>query len=139
MVIPSLIRRAVDGENPLVVWGDGTPIRDFIHARDVAAGMLIMMDKMPEKPVNLGSGSGVTIKQVAEGVCKCVFGDSSALIWDTTKPSGDSRRLMNIDYARSFGFEPEISIEEGIAETVQWYRENRDIVGRRYNVFLEEK
>lgn len=139
MVIPSLIRRAVDGENPLVVWGDGTPVRDFIHARDVADGMLIMMDKMPEKPVNLGSGTGVTIKEVAESVSKCVFGDSNALVWDTSKPSGDKKRLMNIDYAKSFGFEPEIGIEEGIAETVKWYRENRDIVGKRYNVFHEDK
>jgi len=139
MVIPSLIRRAVDGENPLVVWGDGSPIRDFIHARDVADGMLIVMDKMPEKPVNLGSGTGVTIKEIAESVCKCVFGDPGALVWDTSKPSGDKKRLMDISYANSLGFMPEIKIEDGIRETVNWYRENRGIVGKRYNVFLEDK
>lgn len=138
MVIPSLIRRTVGGENPLVVWGDGSPIRDFIHARDVAAGMLLVMEKMPEKPVNLGSGTGVTIKEIAENVCKCVFGDSTALVWDTSKPSGDEKRLMDISYAKSLGFAPEISIEDGIRETVAWYKENQSVVGKRYNVFLED-
>ncbi len=139
MVIPSLIRRAVDGENPLVVWGDGSPVRDFIHARDVANGMLLMMDKMPEKPVNLGSGMGVTIRQIAENICKCVFGTTDALVWDTSKPSGDKKRLMDISYAKSFGFMPEVTLEAGISETVNWYKKNRDIAGKRYNVFLEDK
>ena len=138
MVIPSLIRRAVDGENPLVIWGDGSPIRDFIHARDVAAGMLLVMEKMPDRPVNLGSGTGITIREIAKTVCRCVFGEETALRWDTSKPSGDKKRLMDISYARSLGFEPEIDITQGIEETVQWYRENREIVGKRYNVFLEE-
>jgi len=138
MVIPSLIRRAVDGENPLVVWGDGSPIRDFIHARDVANGMLLVMEKMPEKPVNLGSGTGITIKQIAENICKCVFGRPDAVVWDTSKPSGDKKRLMDISYAKSLGFMPEIQIEDGIRETVHWYKENRMIVGNRYNVFLED-
>ncbi len=137
MVIPSLIRRAVDGENPLVVWGDGTPVRDFIHARDVAKGMLLVMTKMPEKPVNLGSGIGVTIKEIAENVCKYVHGDEKALVWDTTKPSGDKKRLMDTSYAQSLGFAPEISIEDGIKETIAWYRAHKNIVGKRYNVFTE--
>ena len=138
MVIPSLIRRAVDGENPLVVWGDGTPVRDFIHARDVAKGMLLVMEKMPEKPVNLGSGIGVTIKEIAENVCKYVHGDEKALVWDATKPSGDKKRLMDTSYAQSLGFAPEISIEDGIKETIAWYKAHKDIVNKRYNVFTDK-
>lgn len=138
MVIPSLIRRAVDGENPLVVWGDGTPVRDFIHARDVAKGMLLVMEKMPDNPVNLGSGIGVTIKEIAENVCKYVHGDKKALVWDTSKPSGDSKRLMDTSYAKSLGFVPEISIEEGLKETIAWYKEHKEIVSNRYNVFTEK-
>ena len=135
MVIPSLIRRAVEGENPLKVWGDGSPIRDFINARDVASGMLLVMEKMPEKPVNLGSGEGVSIKEIAEIVCEYVHGNSQAIIWDTSKPSGDKKRLMDISYAKSFGFAPEVSIEEGIKEVVEWYKSNRNIADKRYNVF----
>ena len=138
MVIPSLIRRAVDGENPLVVWGDGTPIRDFIHARDVAKGMLLVMEKMPEKPVNLGSGLGVSIKEIAENVCQYVHGDKNALIWDTSKPSGDKKRIMDTSYAQSLGFKPEISIIDGLKEVIEWYKDNKDIVNKRYNVFTEK-
>lgn len=137
MVIPSLIRRAIEGEKPLVVWGDGTPIRDFIHARDVAKGMLVVMDKMPEKPVNLGSGTGVSIKSIAEAICENIFNSKNDLIWDTNKPSGDKLRLMDISYAKSLGFEPEVSIEDGIKETIEWYRRNKDIADKRYNVFKE--
>lgn len=138
MVIPSLIRRAVDGENPLVVWGDGTPVRDFIHAKDVAKGMLIVMDKMPENPVNLGSGTGVDIKTIAENVCKFASDEGIALRWDKDKPSGDKLRLMDISYAKSLGFNPEICIDEGISTTIDWYKNNKDIVGKRYNVFTHK-
>ena len=138
MVIPSLIRRAVEGEKPLKVWGDGSPIRDFINAKDVAKGMLLVMEKMPKNPVNLGSGTGVSIKEIAEIVCKYVHGNSEDIVWDTSKPSGDKKRLMDISYARSFGFSPEISIEDGIKEVIEWYKNNRDVAEKRYNVFRKE-
>ena len=134
MVVPALIRRACSGENPLVVWGDGTPIRDFIFCRDVARGMMIMMDKMPDKPVNLGSGTGVTIKEIAEYVCRHVD-PSIELTFDTSKPLGDLKRLMDTKRAESYGFKPEITLDEGIRETVEWYRQNHEIADNRFNVF----
>lgn len=137
MVIPSLIRRAVGGENPLVVWGDGTPIRDFIHAYDVAKAMLIVMDKIPSTPVNIGSGEGVTIKRIAEAVCNGIGGGNITLEWDKEKPSGDKCRIMDISYAKSLGISPEIDIEKGIQMTVDWYKENRSIAENRYNVFTQ--
>jgi GDP-L-fucose synthase len=138
MVIPSLIRRALDGENPLIVWGDGSAIRDFIHAKDVARGMLLAMEKAPGVPINLGSGVGVTIKEIVKIIVSNVK-IKPKVVWDTSKPSGDKKRVMDISRARSIGFEPMISIEDGIKETMDWYENNRDIAGKRYNVFTAKR
>jgi GDP-L-fucose synthase len=136
MVVPSLIHRAVSGENPLTVWGDGSPVRDFIHARDVAAGMMRVVELGYNKPVNLGSGVGVTIRQVAETVARLMPG-SCELVWDRTKPTGDAKRLMSTQRAESLGIRPTVSLEEGIRETLEWYRANAAEAGQRYNAFTE--
>jgi len=138
MVIPSLIKRALDGENPLVVWGDGSPVRDFIHADDVAEGMLLALEKGIGKPINLGSGRGVSIKEIVDIIVNNME-KKPKVIWDTSKPTGDKKRLMDISRAKSIGFKPKISIEEGIKGVMKWYMENKDIVNKRYNVFTEKK
>lgn len=138
MVIPSLIQRAMEGENPLTVWGDGSPVRDFIHARDVAAGMILVMEKNPGVPVNLGSGVGVTIREIVEVIASHLE-VKPKVVWDTSKPTGDRKRLMDVSRAQALGFEPRISIEEGIGETMRWYRQNRKTVNERYNIFAERK
>ncbi len=142
MVIPSLIRRAMDGENPLKVWGDGSPIRDFIHSRDVASGMMLAMEKppekSPEKPLNLGSGTGVSIRELVEIIVHYLK-IKPQIVWDSSKPAGDAKRVMDISRAKAIGFQPAVSIEEGIREVMTWYDENREKVGRRYNVFRETK
>jgi len=135
MVIPSLIRRVVEGEKPLSVWGDGSPIRDFIHARDVARGMLLAVEKGISDPINLGSGSGVTIKQVAEMVAKHAPSGKVDIVWDTDKPKGDAKRLMDMTRAASYGFKCEVGIEEGIKETIAWYVGNRGDADKRYIAF----
>lgn len=135
MVVPSLIHRALSGENPLVVWGDGSAIRDFIHARDVARGMMMVVEQGYPEPVNLGSGEGVTIKQVAETLGKLIPG--LRVEWDTTKPSGDKKRLMDMARANSIGFKPQVGIEEGIAETLEWYLAHRSVADQRYNAFTD--
>ncbi|OGT35012.1 MAG: hypothetical protein A3F11_07340 [Gammaproteobacteria bacterium RIFCSPHIGHO2_12_FULL_37_14] len=137
MVIPSLIKRAMDGENPLTVWGDGSPIRDFIHARDVARGMLLAVKNGINEPINLGSGTGVTIKQIAEIIAANIPDQSIDLIWDSSKPKGDAKRLMDMTRANAYGFKPEISIEAGIIETIQWYAQNYSMTDNRYNAFTE--
>jgi GDP-L-fucose synthase len=136
MVIPSLIRRALEGENPLTVWGDGSPIRDFIHAHDVARGMMMMVEQGVNEPVNLGSGEGVTIRQIVDIIAK-LMPEPLEILWDTSKPSGDEIRLMDMTRATSYGFKPEISLEQGIAQTMAWYRENRDSLTMRYNAFTD--
>lgn len=138
MVIPSLIKRAVDGENPLVVWGDGSSVRDFIHATDVARGMLLVMKNIPVHPVNIGSGKGVSIKEIAELIVKNMK-VRPEVVWDISKPSGDKKRLMDVSRAKSIGFEPHISIEEGIKEVIEWYKVNKDVANKRYNIFTQDK
>lgn len=137
MVIPSLIRRALNGENPLTVWGDGSAIRDFIHARDVASGMMLALEHADGRPVNLGSGTGVTIREIVEIIIDNLE-PKPDVVWDTSKPSGDRKRLMDISRARAIGFEPSVSIESGIREVMDWYQLNRDIVDNRYNVFTDK-
>ncbi len=138
MVVPSLIRRAIEGEDPLVVWGDGSSVRDFIYTDDVALGMLLAMEKMAGKPMNLGSGVGVRIKDLVEVIVKNLK-HKPKVIWDTSKPAGDRIRLMDMSRARSLGFKPRVSLEEGIGRTMEWYAQNRDQVIKRYNVFNERQ
>ena len=138
MVIPSLIKRAMDGEDPLTVWGDGSPIRDFIHGSDVAKGMLLLVAKGEERPVNLGSGTGVTIKKIVE-IIAANLDKKPTIVWDSSKPSGDKMRVMDTARAKSIGFTPEMSIEEGIKDTMAWYKANKAAVDKRYNVFTEKK
>lgn len=138
MVIPSLIRRALSGENPFTVWGDGSPVRDFIHADDVARGMMLVMEKGYNKPVNLGSGVGITIRELVEIVVDNLE-TKPKVVWDTSKPAGDKRRVMEMSRARSLGFTPQVSFQTGIKDVMDWYRGNMDAAAKRYNVFTEEK
>ncbi|MGD9726308.1 MAG: NAD-dependent epimerase/dehydratase family protein [Alphaproteobacteria bacterium] len=136
MVIPSLIRRAVDGEDPLVVWGDGSPVRDFVHARDVARGMMIAVEKGIAEPINIGSGEGVTIREVVDLITANLERRPN-VIWDTSKPAGDKKRLMDTKRAEAYGIYPQISLAEGIRETLEWYSTHKADIGLRYNAFTE--
>lgn len=138
MVIPALIRRAVEGERPLTVWGDGSPIRDFIHSHDVARGMLLAVEKGINEPLNLGSGSGVTIKELTEIISRNVPGGPIELVWDSSKPNGDHKRLMDMTRAKSYGFLPQIGIEEGVKETINWYINNQVMTDNRYIAFKDK-
>ncbi|MDZ4786354.1 MAG: NAD-dependent epimerase/dehydratase family protein [bacterium] len=134
MVVPSLIKRVLDGENPLVVWGDGSNIRDIVHARDVANGMMIVVMKGVQEPVNLGCGEGVSVKDVAEVITRNVS-ESPKIEWDISKHTGDKKRIMDISRANSYGWQPQISLEDGIKETMEWYLTNKEMVEKRYNPF----
>ena len=136
MVIPSLIRRAVEGENPLVVWGDGSAVRDFIHAADVARGMLLVMEQAVQEPVNLGSGTGIAIRDLVNLIV-CLLHPAPRVRWDTARPAGDAKRVLDVSRARALGFSPSVSIEEGIREVMAWYRVHGEEASMRYNVFRE--
>jgi len=121
-VIGSLISKAYHSNNDILeVWGDGTPIRDFIYSEDVARGMIHMVENEVTQPVNLGSGTGVTIKEVAETIAEYF---EQEIDYDITKPMGDMKRLMSTKRAESYGFKPEVNLKEGIIRTIKWYEEN---------------
>ncbi len=136
MVIPSLIRRAMDGENPLTVWGDGSAVRDFIHARDVARGMMLAVEKGIGEPINLGSGNGVAIREIVEAIVRNMP-NAPDIVWDTSKPSGDKVRIMDVTRAKGYGVEAEIPIARGIADTMAWFEANRAENDNRYNAFTD--
>ena len=138
MVIPSLISRVSNGEKPLKVWGDGSPVRDFIHADDVARGMMLVVKKGVNLPVNLGSGDGVSISRIANVIVDNFPGEKVHIKWDPSQPTGDKKRLMDMERAHSIGFRPQIDIEDGVRETIEWFLNNQDIVNSRYNTFTEK-
>jgi len=119
MVVPQLVRKAYHDNNDILsVWGDGTPIRDFINAKDVARGILMCYEKKITEPINLGSGDGVRIKDVAEVIANHY---SQSIDYDTSKPNGDKIRLMDMTRANSYGFYPEVDLETGIKEVIKYY------------------
>ncbi len=99
---------------------------------------MLAIEKGINEPINLGSGTGVTIKQIAEIVAQNIPGGPIDLVWDITKPAGDAKRLMDMTRANSYGFAPQVSIEEGIKETIEWYLKNQQDAGNRYNAFTEK-
>ena len=136
MVIPALISRVASGENPLTVWGDGTAIRDFIFCRDVAEGMLLALEHGSNSlPINLGSGEGISIKQVVSTIINC-FDAPPEVVWDTSKATGQNIRVMDVSRAKDLiGFKAQTSLQQGIETTVDWYMSNRTSAGNRYNIF----
>lgn len=122
-VIPALIRRAVEKENPFVVWGTGEEVRDFLHITDLARGCLLMLEKCADcTPVNLGYGKIVTIKEVVQMVLKAADHENAEIVFDSTKPTTIPFRMVDTSKAKKIlGFEPTVPLEEGLRDTVQWY------------------
>jgi hypothetical protein len=111
-------------EHPLVCWGDGSPIRDFIYAGDVADGIIQAYEGKITQPINLGSGTGVTIKELAETLVEIyeeMYGEKVEINWDPTKPNGDEKRLMSTERAESFGIKQKISLKTGLKHTIDYY------------------
>lgn len=136
MVIPALIHKAAIAKKKLDVFGDGTPIRDFIHADDVAEGLMFAIEKDIEKPINLGSGVGYSISDIAQIVVKYTNPELD-INWLGTKFAGDNIRVMDCTRAREMGLFPKISIEDGIRDTIMWFLENRETVLNRFNAFTK--
>ena len=136
MVIPSLMMRINRGENPVVVWGDGSAVRDFAFSRDVAAGIILAIHHGTRGDfVNLGSGVGVTIKELVETLHR--FLDFN-FEFDTTKPSGFPKRVMDISRAREWiGYNPSTTLLDGLKETWAWFQKNEKEYLKRKNYFAE--
>ena len=124
-VIPGLIKRVFDDENPLVVWGSGKQTRSFLYAEDLARGLLEIAEKYPEAdPINIGTDEEVTIADLAKMIVK-LSGKNIKIVFDKTKPDGQPRRNCDTKKAKEkIGFEAEISLEKGLKKTIDWYRKN---------------
>jgi GDP-L-fucose synthase len=129
-VIPALIRKMIEaeerGEKQVVLWGDGSPTREFLYVEDAAEGIVQAAEKYngPE-PVNLGSGQEISIKDLAETIAD-LTGFQGKIVWDTTKPNGQPRRALDVSRAKKyFGWQAHTSFPEGLERTVAWFREHR--------------
>jgi GDP-L-fucose synthase len=124
-VIPALIRRAVAGEDPFVVWGTGNEVRDFLHITDLVRGSLLMLEKAATcDPINIGYGKTVTIKDIVQSVLKAARHEQLQIVFDATKPTAIPVRMVDTSKAkRILGFEPSVSLEDGLQDTVDWYRQ----------------
>jgi GDP-L-fucose synthase len=125
-VIPALIRKCVEakarGDDHIVVWGDGSPTREFLFVKDAAEGILLAAEKYNDPaPVNLGSAHEISIKALVELIAR-LTGFEGKLVWDTSKPNGQPRRKLDTSRAKNgFGFVSQTPFEQGLRETIDWY------------------
>ena len=126
-VLPAMISKfhgalkdSIDGEVEL--WGDGSPMREFLHVDDLAEACHTCMETYDDsEPINIGTGEDVTIKELAETI-KDVVGYKKSIKWNTDKPNGTPRKVLNVDRIKSLDWQPKISLREGIESTYEWYK-----------------
>ena len=129
-VIPALVRKAIEAkersEKELLVWGDGTPTREFLYVEDAADGIVSAAEKYNgSEPVNLGSGYEISIKNLTEMIVRQT-GFEGKLVWQTDKPNGQPRRGLDVSRAKEyFGWQAQVPFEEGMRRTIEWFKENR--------------
>jgi GDP-L-fucose synthase len=129
-VIPALIRKCVEakqhGRREIVLWGDGSPTREFLYVDDAAEGLLLATERYDgSEPVNIGSGEEIAIRDLA-AIIAAEVGFDGAIVWDTTKPNGQPRRCLDVRRAQErFGFRATHSLRDGLARTVAWYLAHR--------------
>ncbi len=128
--IPAIITKCVDatrgGKDEIVLWGTGTPTREFIHVDDVAEGILLATEHYNSSdPVNLGSGMEISIRDLADSIAR-LTGFRGRIVWDASQPDGQPRRCLDVSKAESlFGFRAKIRFEEGLRQTIEWYSNSR--------------
>lgn len=127
-VLPAMIRKfheaKVDGNVPVTLWGSGKPMREFLYVDDLAdAVCFILKSKMPENLYNVGTGKDLTIKELAETIQKIV-GHKGDIIWDSEKPDGTPRKLLDVSKLKSVGWKYAVDLEDGVARTYQWFLQN---------------
>ena len=128
-VLPALIRKfhaaKADGKTEVVVWGTGTPMREFLYVDDLADAVVFLMDRYDgSEPINCGAGSDVSIRQLAETVGR-VTGFEGKLVFDTSKPDGTPRKLMDSSRLAALGWRPKTSLEEGIRDVYRWFAQTQ--------------
>jgi GDP-L-fucose synthase len=130
-VIPALIRKCIEarerGDNQIVLWGDGSPTREFLYVEDAAEAVIKATELYDgAEPINVGSGAEISIKELAEKIGR-LTGYSGQIVWDVSKPNGQPRRQLEVSRAeRYFGFRSHTALEAGLRATVDWYAANRE-------------
>lgn len=129
-VLPAMIRKfheaKVNNNTPVTLWGSGTPLREFLFVDDMAASVIFALEnKLPEHLYNVGTGEDLTIKALAE-LIQSIVGHTGDIIWDSEKPDGTPRKLMDISKMHALGWKHKIGLSEGIQQTYQWFLENQD-------------
>jgi GDP-L-fucose synthase len=127
-VLPALIRKAheakVRKDQKLTAWGTGKPRREFLHVDDLASACVLILEKYDSPEIiNVGCGEDISIRELAELICD-VVGFDGELAWDTTKPDGTPRKLLDVTKLRALGWKPAIPLWDGIARTYEWFRAN---------------
>lgn len=128
-VIPALIRKFIEaqerGDRQVVLWGDGSPTREFLYVEDACEGILLATERYDSaEPVNLGSGMEISIKDLAHLIAR-LTSYTGEFVWDTSKPNGQPRRALDVTRAeKHFGFRAQMPFEEGLRRTIEWYRKN---------------
>jgi GDP-L-fucose synthase len=136
-VIPALIRKCLEAKErrdpQVVLWGDGSPTREFLYVEDAADGILLSAERFNgSEPVNLGSGNEINIKELATLIAR-LTGFEGELVWDTSKPNGQPRRALDVSRAvEHFGFRAQMPFEEGLRRTIDWYVKHHDQVKERH-------
>ena len=129
-VLPAMIRKfheaKENGHTPVTLWGSGSPMREFLFVDDMAASVIFALEnKLPEHLYNIGTGEDITIKNLAETIQK-IIGHEGEIVWDSTKPDGTPRKLMDISKMHKLGWKHKVDLEEGIEKTYNWFKENID-------------
>lgn len=129
-VLPALIRKfhdaKVSGTNSVSLWGTGSPRREFLHADDLGKACLFLLENYDgDVAINVGLGEDVSIRELAE-LIQGIVGFEGKIEWDSSKPDGTPRKLLDIGRIRALGWSPSISLAEGITETYAWYRSQRE-------------
>ena len=127
-VLPAMIRKfheaTLHDNAPVTLWGSGTPMREFLFVDDMAAAVVYALENvLPEHLYNVGSGTDVTIKKLAETIQK-VIGHEGDILWDSSKPDGTPRKLMDVSKMKEVGWQSSTELNEGIAKTYAWFLEN---------------
>ena len=128
-VLPSLIAKFHGSKEKsehwvVKLWGDGSPKREFLHVDDLAEALNIIMERYDdEEIINVGTGEDITIKELAEMIVE-VTGYKNEYEWDTSKPNGTLRKVLDVDKIKSLGWEPEIGLREGLESTYEWYKKS---------------
>src|SRR5262245_15021977 len=128
-VIPALIRKCLEAidarQDRIVVWGDGSPTREFLYASDAAEGIVLAAEQYDQsEPVNLGSGHEISISDLVAAIAR-LTGFRGEIVWDRDKPNGQPRRMLDVSRAaKAFGFRARVGFEEGLARTIDWYKDH---------------